>query len=82
MAEEILRKSALKFSLRVEYFISLILSNRSLNVPIFTNFGTGTYQTLGHLKRLEISTLVNFSYILLMFLIPHSWFKKSKSDAG
>ena len=60
MAEEILRKSALKFSLRVEYFISLILSNRSLNVPIFTNFGTGTYQTLGHLKRLEISTLVNF----------------------
>ena len=82
VAEAILRKSALKFSLCIEEFFLQSLATGGLNVPIFTNFGTGTYETLGHLKRLEISTLVNFYYILFMFLIPCSRFKMSKIDAG
>ena len=52
------------------------------SLPVFTNFGTGIYETLGHLKRLETSTLFNFYYILLMFLIPCTRFKMSKIDAG
>ena len=52
VAEAIWRKSTLKLS-------SFSLAT-GLNVPVFTTFGTGTYQTLGHLKRLEISTLANF----------------------
>ena len=47
VAEAILRKSALRFHCVV---CPLILSNRRLNVPILTSCGTGTYQTLGHLK--------------------------------
>ena len=46
VAEAILRKSALKFSLCIEKFFLLFLAT-DLNVPIFTNSGTETYQTLG-----------------------------------
>ena len=77
----ILAQEHIKFSLRIEEFFLQSLATGSLNVPIFTYFGTGAYQTLGHLKRLEISTLVNFYYILLMFLTPCSRFKMSKIDA-
>ena len=58
VAEAILRKSALNFHSALSSFS---LAMGGLNGPVFTKFGTGTYQTLGHLKSLKFDHWLTFN---------------------